>query len=675
MKTLRYLGIGVTGLVGLVLLAAGIVSLLFDPNHYQPDLIRIVHEKTGRTLAIDGSIGLTWFPHVGVTVDRIALSGPGGEGKFASVGEAKVMVALLPLLERRIVANQVELSDVSVELVKRSDGTTNFDDFAGDEKKLALVTSPGQPAGPVTSLALVEIAGIRVRQANIAWRDETDGRVLRLADLDATISGIAEAARGQIELAARVEISKPDGRVEIKGSARYQLDFAKGALALDDIDLRLTGDAPDAEVRQGETSLLAKFASPLVIDFDAHTVELPSLAGDLVASGPPQIPRKTAKGSLSGRAGLAWRKPSAASADLAAKLDDLNLALKIVVADLDQPAIRFEVTADRLDLAQYFPPVVPPVPAPPPAPGGGAAATPAGGLAGAPEKAFDLAGLRNLNANGSVRIATLTARHIQAQNVHLGVRAAGGQIEISPLAANLYQGTLAGSASVNTHSNQFSIREQLTGVALGELLRDAAGFDKLEGRGNVALQLTTTGTTIAAMQRALFGSVRIDIRDGVVKGVNVGEIISGAGSLLGAKSAGRAKATDQTEFSQLSGSFAIHHRVARNDDLVGQSPLFKVTGAGSIDIGSERIDYLLKATPVGAIPIGGSRTLTVLRGVAVPIRITGPLGAPEYSVDLTQLAVEVAQTGVKLSIGAAAGVPEAAVPLLKDWLHSLRGKK
>ncbi len=100
-----------------------------------------------------------------------------------------------------------------------------------------------------------------------------------------------------------------------------------------------------------------------------------------------------------------------------------------------------------------------------------------------------------------------------------------------------------------------------------------------------------------------------------------------------------------------------------------------MTGGGSIDIATERIDYLVKAAPVGAIPIGHGRTLTVLRGVAVPVRISGSLAAPEYSVDLAQLAVESAKTGVKLTIGAAVGAPEAAVPLVKDLWHGLRGKK
>jgi AsmA protein len=160
-------------------------------------------------------------------------------------------------------------------------------------------------------------------------------------------------------------------------------------------------------------------------------------------------------------------------------------------------------------------------------------------------------------------------------------------------------------------------------------------------------------------------------------GLNLGEIVNETGTQLGSKTAaeGKAKATDQTRFSRLSGSFAIQSGVARTGDLAGLSPQLKVTGAGILDIGTERIDYLVKVTPLLAIPIGSRRTGTALKGVAIPVRIAGPLAAPEYSVDLAQLVVESAKAGVTLPISAVVGAPKAAVSPVKDLLHGLRGKE
>ena len=770
MKALRYLAIGAAALVGLAVLVSGMALGAFDPNRYKPEIIRIVQEKTGRTLNIDGRIGLSLFPHIGAVVDGVALSGPGGTGKFASVGEARFAVALLPLLANRLVIESVDLADVDVELLTRHDGTTNFDDFVrGSEAQTADATS-GQPANPVAPLSL-DIGGLRVRQANITWRDEADGRSLRLTGLDAQTDRLGEGARGQWALATRVESSGPDLKVELKGSGGYHLEFSERAFALDHVDVQVASDAPgaaglvatlkgnialdpareritiaqlaitattragvdlqasmpelrlapsgaaggagrvevklarpagtltakiawselaattkqirfekfgvDAELGWGNSRLVANFISPLAIDWAARTIALPSLAGDLLASG-TQLPNGSAKGSLSGAADVVWGKPSGARANLVAKIDDTRLGVNLVVANLDQPAVQFDVTADRLDLERYFPPLAAPSADASPGDGKpGTAAPPGGGPPETPTQPIDLSALRTLTASGSVRIAALAARRIQAENLLVRVRASGGQIEIPSLNAKLYQGTLVGDASIDANSNRFSLGAQLTGVALGPLLRAAAGFERIEGRGNVALRINTTGTTLVAMQRALAGRARIDIHDGAVKGVNLGEIVKIAGSLLGSNSAieGKAQANDQTEFSDLSATYVIRNGIAHNDDLAGRSPLLKMTGAGSIDIGAQRVDYLVKATPVGAFPMGGGRRLTVLQGVAVPIRIAGPLAAPAYSVDMAQLAVETAKRGVKLSIGAAVGVPEAVVPVVKDFLRGLRREK
>lgn len=770
MRALRYTAIGLAALLGLAVIAAIAVSLFVDPNRYKPEIIRAVQERTGRTLAIDGRIGLTFFPRLGVSADKLALSGRGGNGRFASVGEARIAVALLPLLAGRIVVDHVELSELDVDLVRHKDGTTNFDDLMGRDAKPQSSAKGSQGPERAQAFAL-DIGGIRLRKSNVAWRDEAEDRSLRLAGLDATTGRIADGARGKLDIATRVEGTRPQLGLDAKGSAEYAISLARGAFALEDIDLKVTGDtqhargivatvkgdvaldpegerveiarlvvaattgdgldfrasvpklrlapsgasgdaataelklaradrtvtaklalsplsakekrvrferlAIDADVKQGDAELGIRLASPVSIDFDAKSAEIASLAGDIVASG-PQFAQKTVKGAVSGSARLAWGTPSSARADLAARLEDSNLKAKIVVANLDDPAVQFDAVADRLDVDRYLPPqaAAKRTEAQSAAAKGGTAPQQAGAPAAAADTPIDLSGLKRLTANGTVRIGALVLRRIKAQNLNVGLRAAGGRIDIAPLNATLYGGTLSGSASVDANTSQFAIREQLAGVAVGALLRDAAGFDRVEGRGNVSVDLTATGTTIDALKRALNGNARIELHDGAVKGINLGEIAKAAGTLVGSKSSleGGRRASDQTEFAELTGSFAIRNGVAHNSDLSGESPLLKVSGRGTVDIGAGRIDYLVFATPVGAIPIGGGRQITALQGVSVPVRISGPLDSPAYSVDAAALAVESAKTGVKLTIEKSPGAPGAA-QAIQDLLRGLRGKK
>ena len=769
MKAARYLAIGIAAVLALAVIAAVAVSIFVDPNRYKPEIIRIVKERTGRTLAIDGKIGLTFFPHIGVSAEKLALSGPGGKGRFAAVGEARLAVALLPLVAGKVVVNHIELSDLDVELVRYRNGTTNFDDLAGREQKAPAARESEPRAAPAQPVAL-DIGGVKLRRSKVTWRDESDDRTIRLSALDATTGRLADGARGRLDIATAVESTRPDMKLEVKGTGDYAIHLARQAFSLEDVDLRISGDAQgakglvatvkgdveldpqrelvaiarlavaattkdgldlkasvpklrlapagatgepaflevrlarpertvnaklalsplvasgkrvrferlgiDADVKQGGADLAVRAASPVVIDFDAKTAEIPSLAGEVLATG-PQLAQGSAKGTVSGSGRLAWGKPSGASVDLAAKLEDSNLKAKVAIANLDDPAIRFDVTADRLDVDRYLPaqPVAKRTEGAPPAASAGAPA-PSGAPAAVAEKPIDLSGLKDLDATGNVRIGALAVRGIRAQNVNVGVRALGGRLDLAPLGATLYQGTLSGSASANANTNQFAVRQQLTGVSVGPLLRDAAGFDKLEGRGNVNVDVSTAGTTGDALKRALNGSARIELHDGALKGINLGEIVKLAGTVLGSRAnvEGQGRAGDQTEFAELTGTFSIRNGVAHNSDLAGRSPLLKLAGRGTIDIGAGRIDYLVLATPVGAIPIGGGRQITALQGVSVPVRISGPLQSPGYSVDAAALAAESAKTGVRLTIEKSLGVPGAA-PLVEDLLRGLRGRK
>ena len=135
-------------------------------------------------------------------------------------------------------------------------------------------------------------------------------------------------------------------------------------------------------------------------------------------------------------------------------------------------SIQFDLTLDRLNVDRYLG-----------AAKGNAAASGSAPAAGA-EEPIDLSALKGLNLKGSLKIGQLTASNVKAEKVDIGLRAAGGRVEINPLAASLYQGNLAGNASVNANTNRFTLKGRLGGVAIGPLLRDALDNDLLEGRGN-----------------------------------------------------------------------------------------------------------------------------------------------------------------------------------------------
>jgi AsmA protein len=758
-KALKWiLWIGV-GLLVLLLVGVGIIAATFDPNQYKPQIIELVKQRTGRTLTMDGTIGLAFFPKLGAEVERVTLSEPQSTRTFAKIEEARVALALLPLLSKQVIVDQVSLTGLTVDLIRFKDGRTNFDDLTGAKpvKKPAekKIESPGAPL-------TIDIGGIALKNATIGWRDERDGTDVRLSDVSLKTGRIASGVPAKLDLEAKIEGTQPKMKAQVDLAAGYRLEFDKGAFALSVLDLKVVGDVPglagldarlkgdmigfdpgadrlnlsgvelsaksrdgldakfvvpklqlapdraesktitghvklarpgqamdaklqlsaleaketlvqfsrldiDLDAKMSDLAVQGKLGTPVTLDLTARQAQLPGIAGDLTLSG-PNIPGKSLRAAMKGGIRADWGKKNA-NAELAAKLDESTLQAKVAITNWAQPAINFDLMADRLNADRYFPPGKP-------------GATSSGGgakPASADEKPIDLGALKNLNATGAVKVGALQASNIKATNVNVGIKAAGGKLDVEPISAGVYQGTLAGSASVNANTNTFAVKQNLAGVSVGPLLRDGLDKDLLEGRGNVTLDVTTNGTTVPALKRALGGAASLALKDGAIKGVDIPGALRKAKALLGSKSAleSQARGGEKTDFSDLTASFVIKNGVAHNDDFQARSPGLRIAGAGDIDIGAGTLDYLVKASVVATSTGQGGKDLTQVAALTAPVRLTGPLENPKYTVDVAALATDAAKDAlareIERRLGGGKGEEKGGTPRGSATEELLRG--
>ena len=583
MKVLKTLLLVAGGLVALIVLVIAIVAATFDPNKHKPEIAAAVKDKTGRTLAIEGNLALTFFPSIGIAVGRTSLSEPDGRGIFARFDDARMSLALLPLFSRQVVVNRVTLSGLTADLVKRKDGKTNFDDLLNAPERTAAVKREPKSA-PQREAMHLDVAGIEIRSSAIGWRDESSGNRFKASIAEFRTGRIASGVPGKLSLSARVEATQPKADYQVRLSGDYRLNFEKQTFAFSGIDLKISDAAPGSK------------APPL------------SLKGDVEFDASPQ-------------------------------------------------AIRFTLAADQVNLDRYLPP-------PPPKPAAGA---PKGASPSSmkPEEPIDLSALNALNLKGDLKIEQLIASNVKLEKVHLGVKAAGGKVDAEPLTADLYQGKLSGAASANAKTNRFALKADLGGVSLGPLLRDALNNNLLEGRGSVALDVQTGGATVSAMKKALSGNASLALRDSSLKGVNLGELLRKAKSLSGSSPPAEqgATASERTDFSELGASFVIRNGIAHNDDLSAKSPLLRLAGSGDVDIGTGSIDYLIKASVVATSGGQGGKDLAELRGVTVPVKVSGPLDAPRFRADLR------AAVGDAVKQGAEDKLRERAQDRLKSLLR------
>lgn len=581
----------VGGIVALLLAGVLFIALTFDPNAYKPLAVQAMQERYQRTLAIPGRIDLAFWPRLGAQLGEVTLSERGKPGeRFASLKSARVSLALWPLLKGEVQLDRIEVNGLDARLVRFKDGTFNFDDLLGPAQPAGGASAP--PAASTAPLKL-DIAGLALTDASLAYEDQKAPRRVQLAVLNLQTGRFAPGVPMPLELKTQLRSDSP--KLEGALAAKTQLQFTASPAK------------PLARV----------VAEALAIDLDG---KLDAIAVKARVGGTVNADLEAGK----------------LDAKLGGQLDESKFTLTLRMPRLSPAAYTFDADIDRLNLDRYRA-------------GGTPTGTTGGAGAAAAEKPLDLSALRDLEATGQVRVGALQVMNLKATALRSGVRASGGRLTLQPLSAELYQGRLNGSASIAaTSPARATLQHNLEGIAIGPLLKDLTGNDALQGRGNLALDITTTGTTVTAMTQALSGSARLALKDGAVRGANVAQIVRQAKALAAAARGkegpgGTAAKGEATDFSELTASFRIAAGVARNEDLNAKSPLLRLAGRGDVDLGASRLDYTVRATIVPTLEGQGGAELQALRGQTVPVRLTGPFSAIDWRIDFGAMAKEAAE--------------------------------
>jgi AsmA protein len=364
-------------------------------------------------------------------------------------------------------------------------------------------------------------------------------------------------------------------------------------------------------------------------DLAAQTLALDNLAGKLEIAN-PQMPMKQLSLPIAGKLRADLAKQSAAL-ELGTKFDESKIALKLDVAKFAPLALGFDIDIDQLNVDKYLPP-----------------------SSAKPEKApkedkLDFSGLKGHDVHGRLRIGALQASKLKLAKLNATVRLASGRLDVAPLSMNLYEGTANGNLSLNANGNQLALKQTLAGISINPLMKDLADKDLLDGRGNVALDVSSRGDSIAAMKKALGGTASLSLKDGAIKGINLAQSLRDIEGKLGAKqdATQQARAGDKTDFSELTASLRIANGVARNDDLAMKSPFLRLAGAGDIDIGAGQMNYVAKASVVANSAGQGGKDLEHLKGITVPVRVSGPFESLSYKLELANLVADAAKAKVE----------------------------
>lgn len=677
-----------------------------------------VARELGRAVEF-GAVGVTLWNGPGVRVSdvRIVEDADWGGGDLLRADEVLVTVRLLPALVGRFEIRRIALRAPVLTVIRDQRGW-NLDTLGRRRKRVQPGTEPPGRERARTPL-LIGLADVRDGEIRVLDRRREPAVELVVHQLDVSASDVVPDSPIAVTARAAV-LGAAAANLEVEGQIGPLADAAEQT----PVDLRWTLDGADAEA-------LARSAATFDVAPARHLIVVGPVSGRGRLRG--RLEQFAAEATLDAspaaiRVGTALVKPPDLRlvAELAldrtgetlairrgtVQLGDATLDATGSIRPADPPTVDLRLDSNRAPLGTL------------------ASVVPAAGVADAggtveahlmvqgalgPELpaiagTIALADVRARRSNDGVGLSDLSTTITVADGVarmpvsrfragdasgeasgafRLGDRLLTGEGK----ASDVFGGTVEGRAQIelaDAKQPRFALAGAARGVALGPLLaaRGSRLAPHVAGRLDADVSLAGAGVRRRAVRRSLTGTARIDVHDGVLRGINLVDEVLGAAT--GVERADRLipaglrrkrpelfGAAD-TQFEELRATARIADRRAVTDDLVLRTPSYTVTGRGSTDFDGH-VD--LNATFLAGPALTADVLATVKDArwvtndqqlVEVPFRVAGRFPALRPEPDPTFVARAVSRAlaaRARKALGGKDG--EGAGGLVDDALRGL----
>jgi AsmA protein len=647
--------LGVVALYGALALACVVAAvatflLIAAPTDLAREQIVVqIKARTGRTLEIKGPAAFTLYPHVGFSLSDVVLSAPPGmqAAPLLIAKRLSAEVRLMPLMKREVVVRRLVIADPVIELTIDAEGRRSWDFAAADVPQGPVRVAQAGSRGTKSDALPAELKDFVRNASDPAKAGETalatrgleelaladtrfENGTLRYRDLRAGRLHEARAIHAQFSMRA---LASP---LDIKGTFEWQGE----SMAL---DARLTALKSVLEGRPA-TLVAALSGRPLQASYEGALVqrgtELPPAAG----AGPGALTGmlKVSGTSTTLDALVATLDGNSANGSVAIETGGVRPLVKANLRMAELSLDKLSTGASQVSPSPQAPPTRRPEPSPPApkdatqpqsiedllardAPGPQVRGfLVRDGWSGDP---LTLAALREVDVEARLSLGKITSGRLQVASTRLAAILKGGQLRLDVEDTQLYEGRGRGFLTLDATKAAATLAAnlQLEGVAAQSLLKDAAGFDSLAGKGRVSLAVAGQGASEKEIVETLAGRADLTVADGAIVGWNIPGMIRGLSQ--GRFSGFDRQPGERTDFSELAASFQIASGIATTKDLRLTSPALRVAGAGQVELPARRLDLTLRPRLAGL----GDADLSAFE---VPIRVQGPWDRPSYAPDL-----------------------------------------
>jgi AsmA protein len=211
-----------------------------------------------------------------------------------------------------------------------------------------------------------------------------------------------------------------------------------------------------------------------------------------------------------------------------------------------------------------------------------------------------------------------------------------------PLSAELYDGTYNGDVQIDAANDipSISVNEKISGVNLASLAKSMFDQDNITGLINGSFVLSGRGQSVADIRQDLDGNMSFELVDGAWEGTDVWHELRAARAMFRQEPAPEPQLPARTEFTTVRASGTVTDGIFENNDLLAELPFLQITGSGIVDLPAAQINYSVQARVLERpefVSTVSAEELADFTKASIPLKITGPLSAPNIQPDIEAL--------------------------------------
>ena len=681
MVWIKRLSLLVASLLAFIVVLLAYVMLFVNPNDFKDELKSVALEKANVNLRLDGDINWSFFPWLGLELENIGVA-LGTDAEILQFDRAEFGLAILPLLEKKIQVNKVNLVNLKASLNKDAQGQGNWQldlpessvsNAQAESGSSSATTTPSveessESATPM-NLPDIQLDELRIENAQVTYRDEQTKQLIN-ATFNVQLNDVQWDKAWPMAMDVALTQSDLQGNtpLQLKATLNANLavfpereslsldslvlsgDVSSDALPTSPIEMKLSATNIDLDLPQENVLVEGLALSTLGVNIDAkiqayQVLSSPQFSGVLsIGEFNPRylmtrlnlpIPDMSDDTALTkARANITFEGSldSITAQPISIAMDETKIEANAVV---DLSPLRWDVSiaGKNLNVDRYLPT---PVEASPEE----IAAAKADNVtetaqnthvAGAEQNNGDVGELipvdliRSLNGHVGVVFEGLTVKKLKIDKIELDSTQANGLVKIYPLRASLYKGDITSKVSLDVRGNTpvVDISPAIDGVQIQPLLVDFMDMDKIAGATYLNGDLSARGNQIDALMSSLQGDLLVEIKNGALVGTNLTKTVCEGIAAIRKESINDDQFGPDTPFETMRFPAHIVNGKVSTPGLKISSAGIQVTGDGVVSLPDSSLDYQANVGIAGSELDKACRVNVKLTKLAFPIVCKG----------------------------------------------------